>query len=400
MDNKTLTAPAGFLVSAVKAGIKQSGNLDLGLIVAEKPCTAAAVFTTNKVVGPAVTVSREHIRKGLAQAVFVNAGNANTCTGKRGLDDAHGICRQIGDLLGIKPEHVLVCSTGIIGHFLPMEKVEAGIVNAGAKLSSTTTAAKNFSRAIMTTDLRPKTSYAQVRLGGKTVRIAGTCKGSGMIAPNMATMLAFMTTDVNIAPALLQKALAEVADQTFNKVSVDTHTSTSDTAIVLASGAAGNRRITAPGADYQKFKQALGQVADDLARQIAADGEGATCAITIRVNGAANPKEARAAVRAIVDSPLVRCAFNGGDPNWGRIVSAVGYSGAKFNEAKLTCKIAGTTVFRNGRPAAFDAKALSRQMKQPRWEVAVDLAVGKAVDFCYTCDLSREYVSINADYHT
>ena len=400
MANNTLTGPAGFRVAAVRAGIKQSGDFDLGLIVADEPCNAAAMFTSNKVVGPAVTVSREHVRSGRAQVIYVNAGNANTCTGRRGRRDVESICGHVGRLLGVASEDVLVCSTGIIGHFLPMDKVRSGIGQAAEALSRSSRAGLDLARAIMTTDTRTKIAHRQIRLNGKRVKLAGVAKGSGMIAPNMATMLAFMTTDANVSSAMLRRALKRAVVASFNKVSVDNHVSTSDTAIVLASGQAGNRRIRQGGGDYDGFAQALAGVCDDLARQMAADGEGARCAVTVRVVGAASRPDARRAVRAIVDSPLVRCAFHGADPNWGRIVSAVGYSGARVDLDKLSCRIAGSSVFRNGRPCRFDPAALSKKMMGKQWTVVVDLGAGRFEDFCYTCDMSADYVRINADYHT
>ncbi|MBN1437044.1 MAG: bifunctional glutamate N-acetyltransferase/amino-acid acetyltransferase ArgJ [Sedimentisphaerales bacterium] len=400
MANQTITAPHGFRVAAVKAGIKKSGNLDLGLIIADQPCPAAATFTTNKVVGAPVVVSRQHIRSGYAQAVYVNAGNANVCTGERGLRDVQTICRHIAQPTKIALDDILVCSTGIIGHFLPMNKVRAGITDALTQLSSSARAGQDFARAIMTTDLQPKIACQTIKLAGKTVTIAGTAKGSGMIAPNMATMLAFITTDAAITPAMLRRALKDAVKCTFNKVTVDNHQSTSDTAIILASGQADNPKITKADKDYQQFAHALWAVCDDLAQKIAADGEGATVAVTIRVTGAASDKDATRALRAIADSPLVRTAFAGADPNWGRITSAVGYSGAKMDPQKTTCTIAGTTVFRNGKPARFNPAALSKKMKAKKYQVLVDLGLGKGQDFCYTCDLTRQYVTINADYHT
>jgi len=400
MPNKTLTGPRGFRVAAVSAGIKQSGALDLGLIAADALCAAAAVFTTNRIVGPAVTVTRRHLRSGRAQAVYVNAGSANVCTGKRGERDVHTICRQAAARLDIEPSDVLVCSTGIIGRFLPMAKVRAGIDHAVEKLSVSARAGTDLAKAIMTTDTRQKTAYRQVKLAGRSAQIAGIAKGSGMIAPNMATMLAFITTDADITPPLLRRALKNAEAVTFNKVTVDNHMSPSDTAIVLASGRAANKLINKPGGDYEKFARALWAVCDDLARQMAADGEGATRMITVRVTGAATQKDATKAVRAIVDSPLVRTAFYGADPNWGRIVSAVGYSGARFAEGAMTCKIAGRTVYRNGQPSNFDPAQLSSKMKAKQWTVELDLAVGRCSDFCYTCDLTGQYVTINADYHT
>jgi len=400
MSKSFLTKPKGFRVAAVKAGIKSSGKLDLGLIVADQPCTAAATFTKNKIVGPSVVINREKIKSGRARAVFVNAGNANTCTGKRGERDVHTICREVGKSLAMDSNDILVCSTGIIGEFLPMDKVRQGIEKAAASLSRTAQADQNLARAILTTDLCSKTAQQKIAIGNRTASIAGIAKGSGMIAPNMATMLAFLTTDVNISAALLRRALKKQVERSFNKVSVDNHMSTSDTVILLASGQAHNKQITKADSNYSKFEKALGLVCDNLARQIAADGEGATCMVTVRVQGAANNQDAYAAVRKIVESPLVRCAFNGADPNWGRIVSAVGYSGTKFNVHKLSCKIAGVPVFRAGKPCRFNAQALSLKMKAKQWDVVVDLGVGRCKDFCYTCDLSRGYVRINADYHT
>ena len=400
MTNKSITGPVGFRAAAVRAGIKESGKADVGLIVADEICSAAAVFTKNKVVGPAVEISRKHLGNGRGQAVFVNAGNANTCTGKRGEKDAETICKVVAAETGVAAEDVAVCSTGIIGHYLPMEKVKAGIKTAAKRLAKTSKAGGELARAILTTDTKVKTAHRQIRLDQKVVQVAGIAKGSGMIAPNMATMLGFIATDAAISSALLRRGLKEAAEVTFNKVSVDNHMSTSDTVIVLAGGGAGNKKISKVGGDFKKFAEALRGVCDDLARQIAADGEGARCAIKVSVNGAATAGQAQKAVRAIVDSPLVRTAFNGADPNWGRIISAVGYSGAKFKSEGLTCKIAGTMVYRKGRPCAFDARQLHRKMRGKSWEVEVDLAAGKYSDFCYTCDLSREYVHINADYHT
>ena len=320
-----ITGPLGFRVGAVKAGIKASGNLDLGLIVADVGRCCAGTFTRNKIVSPTVVISRGHVQQGAIRAVFVNAGNANACTGKRGERDVLAICKQVAKHLAIQPEEVVVCSTGIIGEFMPMDKVRCGIDNAIDGLSSSVKAGASLSRAIMTTDTKPKLATREIKLGGKVVRIAGIAKGSGMIAPNMATMLAFITTDAAISKKLLSRALSEVTERTFNKVSVDNHSSTNDSAIVLASGLAGNKiisKLSSP--DNKVFLRELRNVCDDLARQMAADGEGSTCAVTVRVSGGKNDKEARAAVRAIVDSPLVRTAFNGADPNWGRILAAVG----------------------------------------------------------------------------
>ena len=397
----SLTDPAGFRVAAVRAGIKASGNPDLAVIVADATATAAGCFTQNKVIAAPVIVSREHLANHRARAIVVNAGNANACTGKHGLRDAQSTCTHIAELLGCDPADVLVCSTGIIGHYLPMDRLCDGLTAAHKKLSNAHARGAAFARAIMTTDTKAKQAGVRCRIGGKTVTIAAAAKGVGMIAPNMATMLAFITTDAAISAARLQRALSEVVAVTFNKVTVDNHTSTNDTALILASGAAGNvpiKKITSAG--YQRFVKALWTVCDDLAQQMAADGEGATKMVTLRLKGAKSNSDATLALRAIADSPLVRTAFHGADPNWGRIISAVGYSGAAFDPDKTSCRIAGVTVFSKGRPTAFDPKALSKTMKQKQWDVLVDLHNGSGEDFCYTCDLTRDYITINADYHT
>lgn len=400
MANLTLTSPKGFRVSAAPAGIKQSGLADLGLIVADAPCTAAATFTTNRIVAPSVVIDRQKIRPGRAQAIFVNAGNANACTGNRGQRDVHTICRCVSDQLGVATDDVLVCQTGIIGKFLPMTKIKNGIATSAASLSRSARAGRDLARAIMTTDTKPKQAHRQITLSGRTATLAGIAKGAGMVAPNMATVLVFVTCDVDISKPLLRRVWQQTTAQTFNKLSIDGHASTNDTAIILASGLAQNRPIRRSGPEFRRFQHTLWSLCDDLAQQLAADGEGATCAVVVRVRRAARQSDATAAVRAIVDSPLVRCAFNGADPNWGRIVSAVGYSQARIDPSLLACRIAGTWVFRKGRPCTFDAAGLSRKMKAKSWAVEVDLGLGRFEDFCYTCDMSRDYVAINADYHT
>ena len=400
MPNNSLTASKGFKVAAVKAGIKASGNIDLGLIVADRRCNAAGVFSTNKIVSPTVTVSKAHIRSGYARAVYVNAGNANSCTGRRGHQDVLTICGQVATALAIKPEEVLVCSTGIIGEFLPMNKVRDGIARSLCKLTASEKMGRDLARAIMTTDTRPKQAIRRIRLGGKTVTVAGIAKGAGMIDPNMATMLAFVTTDAAISSALLRRALKQAVAASFNKLSIDRHSSTNDSVLILASGLAENQPITKADVAYRKFARALQELCDDLTQQLAADAEGGNCVVKVTVQGAASQADGRKAVRAIVDSPLVRSAFHGADPNWGRIVSAIGFSEVKFKEEKLTCRIAGTIVYRNGRPVKFDARTLSQKMKGKSWAVVVDLGAGTQSDFCYTSDLSEEYITINADYHT
>ena len=396
----TVVSPQGFLAAGLASGVKVSGKPDLGLLVCPTGATAAAVFTTNKIVSAAVQVSREHIKSRKIHAVVVNSGNANACTGKRGLADAGWMCIVTAGCLHVKPQEVLVASTGIIGHHLPMDKIDAGIEKAAPRLSDSPEAGLAFAHAIMTTDTKCKQACREVKLGKAIVRIAGTVKGAGMIGPNMATTLLFITTDVAISKPLLGKALAEAINGSLNRLTVDGHQSTNDTGLLLASGIAGNVRITGPSSAYRKFRAALTDLCDDLARQMALDAEGATRMFKVLVKGAANTVEATQAARAVADYPLFKCAVHGGDPNWGRIICAVGSSGVKLNPDKLSCKLDGLYVFRSGAPTDFDAKEASRIIRQREFVITVDLGVGRGSDFYYGCDLSAEYVHINADYHT
>jgi len=409
--NSTITAVKGFRAAAMHAGIKASGKPDLALLVSDVPATAAAVFTRNKVVGAPVIVGRQHIRGGLLRACITNSGCANVCTGQRGIDDALEMCALTADTLAnlsqteIPLSHILPFSTGVIGHFLPMDKIRAGIPQLVARLNNTEEAGRQFAEGIMTTDVVPKSASATVTLGGKRVTIAGHCKGSGMIAPNMgppqATMLAYIGTDAAIDGRALAKLVPQIADQSFNCVTVDQHTSTSDTFTVMANGIAGNKKIST-GADLAKFARALLEVADSLAQQIARDGEGATKLVTVTVTGAASSADAKRAAEAIANSPLCKTAIHGGDPNWGRFVSAAGYSGAAMNPDKSVCKVGKITVFKNGRPAQADLAAVEVVMKQKDVAILVDLGIKRpgASHRVYTCDLSRDYITINADYHT
>lgn len=404
MANRTITAAKGFWTAGVACGIKRSGKPDLGLIVCPTGAKTAAVFTTNKIVSAAVSVSRQHIKSPVIRAVVVNSGNANACTGKKGIKNAITMCTltasRVANRPSIKPREVLVASTGIIGHQLPMEKITAGIAKAAAKLSDSATAGLDFTRAIMTTDTRPKCAVRRVDTDGVKITIAGTTKGSGMIAPNMATTLCFITTDAVISRPLLTKTLKDAIGNSLNKLTVDGHQSTNDTAIILASGRAGNRPIISADRRYEKFAAALMDLCDDLARQMALDAEGATRMFKVVVSGAATGADAAKAARAVADYPLFKCAVNGGDPNWGRIICAVGSSGVKLNPNKISCKVGDIAVFKNGAPTKFDAKKASAVISQRQFIITVDLGTGKASDFCYGCDLSREYVTINADYHT
>ncbi len=408
MTELHLLSPRGFRAAGVYAGIKSKQVNDVGLLVCDTPATAAAVFTTNKVFAAPVKVGREHVARGKLQGVVVNAGNANACTGRQGEKDARRMCVLAAEATGCRPERMLPSSTGIIGRPLPMEKIERGILDAGRRLGDSREHALQFADAILTTDLKRKSAAVEFKVGRKTLRLAGVCKGSGMIGPRMAlpgadksphaTMLAYLTTDAGIAAPLLRRLMARASDDSFNAVTVDDHTSTNDTACVLASGA-GGVKIDSPRA-VQTFTSALNEVCRSLAYQIAADGEGATKVVKIIVKSARTLDDARRIARAIANSPLVKCAMHGNDPNWGRIVSAAGLCGAAFDPDRAVLNLQGTPVFRNGTPVRFDAEKTSRSLKAD--EVVIELAcrLGKSEATCWTCDLSREYITINADYHT
>jgi len=397
----TITSPKGFLARGLHCCIKASGRYDLGLLVCPNGAKAAAVFTTNQVVSAAVTVCKQHVKSPSISAVVVNSGNANACTGQAGLDNAKKMCTHTASLVaGCKPRNVLVASTGIIGEQLPIGKIVAGISEALSKLSDSNKAGLDFAKAIMTTDTKPKQAIRRLVISGSEVTIAGTVKGAGMIAPNMATTLCFLTTDVAISKPLLASALKGAIDGSLNRLTVDGHQSTNDTAMILASELAGNRPITRRDSRYHRFAKVLSELCEDLAGQMALDAEGATRMFKVVVKGAATKADATKASRAIADYPLLKCAIHGGDPNWGRIICAVGSVGVKLNPDKLSCKLDRVTVFRNGAPTKFDRKKASKVVSQTEHTITVDLGAGKASDFCYGCDLSAEYVKINADYHT
>lgn len=402
-----LTTPKGFRAAGGVCGIKASGNPDLALIVADAPCAAAGVFTTNKMKSEPVQVDLLHLRSGKAQAIVCNSGNANASTGKPGYNDALAMCSNTAAAIGCAAKDVLVSSTGIIGRPLPMDKITRGIVTLVSRLGRGPAADAAAARAIMTTDLVPKSAHRQFTLNGKTVHLAGICKGSGMIAPNMATMLAFVTTDIAITPAVLKKALQKAAIGSFNRMSVDQHTSPSDSVLMLASGAAGNKPLSAAsGAAYNQFVEVLTDLCVDLAYQIVKDGEGATKVFRVRVIGAKNEKDADRVGKAIVDSPLVKTAVHGGDPNWGRITTAAGYSGAAVVAQKMSLYIGHNKdicVFEKGTPTPTNktiARKLNTLMKKKELVFTIDLGQGKTSVEWLGCDLSREYIAINADYTT
>lgn len=389
-DTQGVTFAKGFTATGVKAGIKKSGNLDVAVIYTKTQAVVAGTFTQNKVAAAPVYVSKEVVATGTAHAIVANAGCANACTGQQGLDDAHKMAQIAADELGVNADDVIVGSTGVIGVNLPMDKLEAGIKDAVANLSAD--GSGNAGRAIITTDTHSKSVTCEFELSGKTVRMGAIAKGSGMIRPNMATMLCYITTDIAIDQALLQKAVSGCVEKSFNMISVDGDMSTNDMVIVLANGEANNAKITEENADYQIFFDKLMMLCTELAKQIAADGEGASKFLTINVKGAKSFADAKTVGMAIANSPLVKTAFFGEDPNWGRVICAVGYSGADMVPEKTVVKFGGITIFANGTGATYDEKALAHVMKEKDIVIDIELNMGQEDATVWSCDLSYEYV--------
>ncbi len=401
MPTEPINAVSGLRCAGLACGVKGGGVFDLGLLAADGPCAAAAPYTTNKFVAAPVRVSKEHLAKsrGRVRAVVVNSGNANACTAAEGLRDARRMCRVTADLLGVKEHEVLVASTGIIGKRLPMRNVVAGIERAAARLSPSVRAGQDFARAIMTTDSGPKTASYRFAAGRSGGLVAGAAKGAGMIRPNMATMLAFLTTDVGLPPAQLRRALQASVDASFNTITVDGQTSTNDTVFLFSTAARGAAK-SAPAARVKRFGAALTDVCQRLAEAIVLDGEGATKATSVTVTGARSDAAAETIARTVAESPLIRCALFGCDPNWGRIACAVGFAEGVRSVDKLKCSINGKVVFRNGRAAKYDVGKLSKSMRSKRVEIAVDLAEGRGTYTVLTSDLTYDYVKCNAGPRT
>ncbi len=394
-----ITAAQGYRAAGVAAGIKYAGRKDFALLVSETPAAAAAMFTTNRVAAAPVRLCRERMAGRRIQAVAVNSGCANACTGDAGLADAREMAHSVATALRIADELVLVCSTGVIGVRLPMARIAEGARLAAAALSST--GGPDAARAIMTTDLVPKECAVRVPLDGRDVVIAGMCKGSGMIEPYMATMLGFIVTDAAVTPEALDAALRQAVEVSFNRVSVDGDRSTNDTVIALANGAAGTRVLDARHSDWPRFVAALRSVCHDLARRMVLDGEGATKFVTVHVRGARTPEDAHLAARAIARSALVKTSWFGCDPNWGRVIAAVGYSGAEVDDRLAQISYGDVCAYDQGRLADATAlAALQAVMKAREFCVTVDLHLGSGEDTMLTCDLSYDYVKINADYTT
>jgi glutamate N-acetyltransferase / amino-acid N-acetyltransferase len=397
MPAGSVVSPQGFQAGAVYAGIKHPSQdvLDIGLLFSENVCNAAAVFTKNKIQAAPVILDRNKLNASRqVQAVIVNAGCANACTGAEGMANAEKTAELAAEHLGIKARLVQVASTGVIGVQLPMAKITEGI----ARLAVSPQGGHNFTRAIMTTDTRPKEYALTVQAGPTTFTIGGTVKGAGMIHPNMATMLGFLTTDAAVESEFLQSALWKAADISFNMITVDGDTSTNDTVLLLANGRAGNTLIKKGSPLAAVFQTALEQVCLYLAKAVAKDGEGATRLIEVQVNGAYNRQEARRAARIIAGSPLVKTAVHGGDPNWGRIIAAAGRSEVRLVPEKADVYIGEMCLMKSGVPQSFDKPAASALLKKNEVVLRVDLNLGKGQATAWGCDLSKEYITINADY--
>ena len=392
----SVTSPQGFKAAGIAAGIKASGNKDLALIFSETPCSAAGVFTRNRVKAAPVLLCQSHLADGRAQAVIVNSGNANCCTGERGMADARRMAALTAEGLQLKPEDVLVGSTGVIGVHLPMAVVEQGIRRILPALSPT--GGDDAAEATMTTDTVPKKAAVRVQIGGRTVTLGGMAKGAGMIAPNMGTMLSYLTTDAAVEPGLLQTLLKAVVDRSYNMVTVDGDTSTNDTVILMANGASGVR-VTA-SADADRFREALMALTLDLAKQIARDGEGATKFVTVRVTSARNFSDARTVAMSVANSNLVKTAIFGRDPNWGRILCAAGYSGAEIDPNRVKVSMVGIPIFADGGPVPFDKPKAIEALATREVLIEIDLGDGAEAVEAYTCDFSYDYVKINAEYTT
>jgi glutamate N-acetyltransferase/amino-acid N-acetyltransferase len=391
------TSPLGFSAGAVYAGIKApgKGKLDLGILASDRPAAVAAMFTRNSVKGDAVIVSQQHARRGAARGIIVNAGISNVANGPRGRADAEEMCDLAARRLGVRPAEVLVGSTGVIGKALPMEKVRAGV----PRISLSADGGHDFARAIMTTDTHPKTMAVRFRAAGRDCAMGAVAKGVGMIHPDMATMFCFVTTDAAVERRFLRAVFRRAVDASLNMISVDGDTSTSDTAVVLANGAAGGSVIAADGRGAAAFEAALRHVCTTMAKMLARDGEGAEKLIEVRIEGAATDGEARAAARTVTASPLVKTAVHGNDPNWGRLMMAVGRSGARVDLERARAWLGGTMVYR-GRPLPFGAEAASAELRGKDVLLRVDLGAGKASATAWGCDLTPEYVHINSDYTT
>ena len=411
MENIQLTpveggicAPQGFSAAGVHCGIRHNHSKpDLAVIKADVRCTGAACYTTNKVYGAPITVDREHLADGYAQAIVVNSGNANTCA-PNGIQLAKDVCALTARALGVAEADVLPASTGVIGQAMSIEPFEAGVPDAVSKLESSPAGSLAAATAIMTTDTHPKQAAVEFTLGGKVCRLGAIAKGSGMIHPNMATMLLFMTTDAALSHEVLQKALSEVVPATFNQISVDGDTSTNDTVLLLASGLAGNAPVAADSEDYTVFVAALTQVAEQLCRELAGDGEGATKLLECTVTHAPTLEIARAVSKSVIHSSLFKAAMFGADANWGRVLCAIGYTPGDFSidrtAVRLRSKAGEVFVCENAAYHPYSEEEAAKVLKEDEIDILVDLGCGDAEAKAWGCDLTYDYVKINGDYRT
>jgi glutamate N-acetyltransferase/amino-acid N-acetyltransferase len=371
---------------------------DVAILTSKTTAAAAGVFTSNRVKAAPVVLSQLHLKRGLARAVVVNSGNANACTGSRGLSDALRMAQTAADVVDCAPGEVLVASTGVIGRPLPIERVRAAIIEAGTQLEPGH--GHLAAEAIMTTDTHPKEAEVRFEASGVVHTVGGMAKGAGMIHPDMATLLAFVTTDARVSPVLLAHLLRAGVKSSFNAISVDGDTSTNDCCLVLANGAAGGPELEAGSPGAELLTAALGRVLQELAEQVVADGEGATKTFSVRISGAVDERQARLAARTVTSSPLVKTAIHGGDPNWGRILAAVGRSGAELALDRCRLTIGGYEMFAMGQVTPVPLDRLAESLRQPRIAIEMDLGVGDVEATALGCDLSSEYVRINADYST
>jgi glutamate N-acetyltransferase/amino-acid N-acetyltransferase len=389
---------AGFQAAGLAAGIKKHGGLDLALIVADSPAHAAGVFTKNRVKAAPVLLCQRRLRSGQARAILINSGNANACNGSRGKEDARNLTRETARLLAIPAASVLAASTGVIGQPLPAERIKAALPELVARLSPK--GLPEAAEAILTTDTRPKTAFIQEKLWGQKITLAGMAKGAGMIHPDMATLLSFVFTDASLDAAVLKKLLQDAVNRSFNRISIDGDTSTNDTVLLLASGRAGNRPVTNAAA-AAPFAELLNRLLADLAQQLVADGEGVSRVYRVLIKGAASPREARLAAATVATSPLVKTAMAGADVNWGRIMAALGRSGARFDPERVSIAFGPHLVAEKGQARGEAAEAAARELiLAGPVTITIDLAAGDVQDFYDTCDFTEDYIRINASYRS
>ena len=394
-----ITAVPGFLAGGIAAGIKPSGKKDMALIYSPTPARSAAVFTTNQVKGAPVLVSMEHVRSGAAQAILASAGCSNVCTGERGVKDAREMTKTVADLLRIPQNHVLIAATGVIGVPMPMERVRAALPKVVKALSPQ--GGRAAAEAIMTTDTRPKEAALRLEVNGRTVTIGGIAKGVGMIEPHLATMFCFVATDAAVARGVLNGIIRRAVDRSFNRATVDSDTSTSDTVAILANGLAENRPVEADGRGLRQLQAGIDAIMTRLARMLVSDGEGATKLVSVTVRGAASRKDALAAARSVANSPLFKAAVNGADPNWGRIMMALGKSSARVDQDKVGIAFGEEVLVERGvLREGVRLERIREIMGGQEFEITIDLGLGRGEDRMWTCDLSEEYVRINGKYTT